>query len=112
MSDAYIPNTRDATIAWFGRNPAGNWRQHCCRCNDDTPLTEAARVYGDLYVAEPAPEGHVAPSDVCDVCGVTLLALSQSCQAEHDAQQARWARGPVTGLVEYGITAFPRCRIY
>lgn len=111
MSETYIPNARDAVVAYFGRNARGNLRCYCVRCNDESPLTNASKIYGDLYVAL-GDRDRAYDEDRCDVCGVTLLQLSQMCQAEHDEQQARWARGPITDLVEYGVRTSPRCRIY
>ena len=106
MSEPYIPNAREAVIAYFGRDTRGNLRCYCVTCNDASPLASAHKVYGDLI----ADETH--GNEACDGCGVELLKLSQLCQAEHDAQQAKWAKQPITALVEYGIAAFPRCRIY
>ena len=99
-------------IAYFGGTPDNRWRCYCVRCHDVTPLRDAAKVYGDLYVAEPASEGRMDDGEECDMCGVRLLDLSRSCQREHDEQQARWARLPIVALVEYGVSAGPRCRIY
>lgn len=110
--EAYIPSARDATVAYAGWTPDRRYRCYCVRCHDDTPLTDAARVYGDLYVAEPSPLGSVDDGERCDRCDVALLDLSRQCQADHDAQQARFARQPVHALVEYGIPAAIRCRVY
>lgn len=112
MSEAYIPSARDATIAYFGGTPDGRWRCYCVRCHDENPLREPARVYGDGYIAEPARESRTGEGEECDLCGVSLAWLGEQCQREHDEQQARWARGHVTALVEYGIPTAPRCRIY
>ena len=111
MSAAYIPSARDAVIAYFGRNHLGFLRCYCVRCNDLTPLASADRIYGDLYVPT-GPDGRAEDSQECDACGVQLLDLSRACQAEHDAQQAEWARGPVTHVVEMGMVGAVRCRIY
>ena len=117
MGEAYIPNARDAVVAYFGRNASGNLRCHCVRCNDAAPLTDANAVYGDLDQPEPLTNGRGSygswdTCDQCEVCWASLLELSRACQREHDEQQARWARGPVTDLVEYGTRTSPRCRIY
>ena len=111
MSETYIPSARDSVMGYFGRGAHGYWRQKCVCCNDAEPLTEAHKVYGDLYVSD-GPLGRMSETDACDVCGVTFLSLSQRCQREHDEQQARFARLPCVGLLEYGILAAPRCRIY
>ncbi len=117
MSEAYIPNARDAVIAYFGRNPAGNLRCYCVTCNDAEPLTDANKVYGDLNYAEPLAHGKGSydswdTCDQCEVCWVSLLSLSQSCQREHDEQQARFRRGPITYVVEMGMPGAIRCRVY
>jgi hypothetical protein len=116
-NEQYIPRARDAVVAYFGRNTAGNLRVHCITCCDEHPLTDPRKVYGDLD--QPGPLTHGRGSygsddtcDQCEVCWTSLLKLSQMCQAEHDEQQARWSKGPITHLVEYGVTAAPRCRIY
>lgn len=117
--DAYIPNAHDATVGWFGRAASGSLRCYCITCNDKHPLasygpggtTGPDRIYGDLYVAS-GERNRVDEGEACDACGVTFLALSEMCQREHDEQQARWAREPVTALVEYGVRAGVRCRIY
>lgn len=110
--EKYIPSARDAVIAFFGRNAVGHLRCYCATCNDTAPLSNAAKVYGDLYVAT----GEVSRIDEggeCDACGVALLSLSQSCQREHDEQQTRWARmARPSVLIEYGVPAFIRCRVY
>ena len=111
MSASYIPSARDATIAYFGRNPHGFLRCYCVTCNDSSPLTDAHRVYGDLYVPT-GPNGRAEDGQECDACGVQLLDLSRRCQADHDAQQREWARGPVTHVVEMGMVGSVRCRIY
>ncbi len=117
MTERYIPTARDAVIAYFGRNPAGNLRCYCVMCNDAEPLAQASAVYGDPGASEPASlaVGHWGSADTCEACeacGVSLRALSRRCQEEHDAQQARWARGPITHVVEMGMVGAVRCRIY
>jgi len=119
MTEAYIPNARDATVGFFGRTSGGVLRCYCVTCNDKSPLGSYGpggtigpdRIYGDIYVPT-GEHNRVADDERCDSCGVTFLTLSEMCQREHDEQQARWARGPVTALVEYGIRAGVRCRIY
>ena len=116
-NEVYIPNARDAVIAYFGRNASGNLRCYCVTCNDKSPLTDAHKVYGDLDFAEPLTNGRGSydswdTCDQCEVCWTSLLKLSQMCQREHDEQQARFARGPTLALVEYGVTAAIRCRVY
>jgi hypothetical protein len=108
---SYIPNASQATVGYFGRNHGGNLRAYCVKCNDTQQLAEAARIYGDLYVAS-GPLETMAPEDECDECGVTFLSLSQACQAEHEAQQAEWSRQPITHVVEMGMVGDVRCRIY
>lgn len=104
MSETYVPTPRDAVIAYFGRNEAGNLRCYCVRCNEAAPLTEPSKIYGDLSYDT---------SDQCESCLASLLALSQACQREHDEQQARWARTSApTVLIEYGIPAAIQCRVY
>lgn len=117
MTEQYISNARDAVVAYFGRNPAGNLRCYCVRCNDAEPLSDAAKVYGDLDTPEPLSlaVGHwgtVDTCEACDACSVSLRELSRRCQAEHDEQQARWARAPITHVVEMGMLGMVRCRIY
>lgn len=119
MTEAYIPNARDATVGLFGRNSSGLLRAHCVTCNDRDPLqAEIQRIYGDLYVQdtgrENSPHGidRMNSDGRCDLCKVTFLSLSERCQAEHDDQQARWARLPVTHVVEMGMIGAVRCRIY
>lgn len=108
---SYIPSARDAVVGYFGRNPAGNLRAYCVCCNESEPLQDAARVYGDLYVST-GPLGSLEADEVCDGCGTAFLVLSEACQAEHDAQQAEWARGPLTHVVEMGMVGQVRCRVY
>jgi len=117
MSEQYIPNARDAVIAYFGRNQAGNLRCYCVRCNDSEPLTDAVKVYGDLDQPEPLTHGRGSygswdTCDQCEVCWTSLLELSRRCQAEHDEQQKRFARGPITHVVEMGMVGAIRCRVY
>ena len=118
MSDEkYIPSARDAVVAYFGRNTAGNLRCHCVRCCDEHPLTDASKVYGDTDQPEPMTHGRGSygswdTCDQCEVCWTSLRQLSRMCQAEHDEQQARWARGPITHVVEMGVPGMVRCRIY
>lgn len=117
MSETYIPNARDAVIAYFGRNASGNLRCYCVRCNDESPLTDARPVYGDLNYPEPLAHGRGSydswdTCDQCEVCWTSLRSLSESCQREHDEQQARFARGPITHVVEMGMVGQVRCRIY
>lgn len=105
--EKYIPSARDAVVGYFGRTSSGNLRAQCVTCNDKYPLTDTRPIYGDLYVSD-------GPSvdRSCDTCSVTFLALSEQCQREHDDQQARWARLPVTHVVEMGMVGAVRCRIY
>lgn len=117
MNEPYVPSARDAVVAYFGRNLSGNLRCYCVRCNDSEPLTDASKVYGDLD--QPGPLTHGRGSygsddtcDQCEVCWVSLLELSQRCQVEHDEQQARFARGPITHVVEMGMVGAIRCRVY
>lgn len=113
MTDEYIPSARNAIVAYFGRNAAGNLRTHCNSCIDKGHvLTDASKIHGDLYI--PTGDRSLAEEDeCCEVCGVALLALSRSCQQEHDEQQARWARASrVDHLLEYGIAGAVRCRVY
>ena len=117
VSETYIPNARDAVIAYFGRNHTGNLRCYCVRCNDAEPLTDASKVYGDLDQPEPLTNGRGSygswdTCDQCEVCWVSLLSLSQSCQQEHDEQQERFRRGPITHVIEMGMTGAIRCRVY
>lgn len=111
MSETYVPGARDAVVAYFGRDARRNLRCYCVRCNDAAPLTDASKVYGDLYVSEGDVES-MPDEDVCDACGVALLELSRMCQREHDEQQARWARKSITHVVEMGMVGDVRCRIY
>jgi hypothetical protein len=115
--EEYIPSARDAVVAYFGRNARGNLRCYCVRCNDTDPLTDAHKVYGDCSAPEPTSlaVGHWGSDDTCEACeacGIALVALSKACQSEHDAQQARWARLPITHVVEMGMVGAVRCRIY
>lgn len=117
-AESYIPNARDAVIARFGRTSYGLLRCYCNACHDADPLapesglTEPARVYGDLYVAI-GSESRMGDEECCASCGVSLLGLSQRCQADHDDQQARWARiARPTVLLEYGLQSSIRCRVY
>lgn len=117
MNEAYIPNARDAVVAYFGRNNAGNFRCYCVTCNDKSPLTDAAKIYGDCDQPEPMTYGRGSygsddTCDQCESCWTSLLSLSQRCQQEHNDQQARWARGPITHVVEMGMVGAVRCRIY
>ena len=111
MSETYIPSARDSIVGYFGTTSWGAYRSYCVCCNDKTPLGNPAKIYGDLYVAS-GPHSTVEHDDTCDVCGVTFLALSQSCQQEHVDQQAHFARLPVLALVEYGTPYAIRCRVY
>lgn len=112
QSDVYIPTARDAVIGRFGRNAARNLRAHCNACLDEHPLTDSSPIYGDLQPpAGPAFMAEHEPS--CEVCGITFLSLSESCQREHDEQQYQWSRTSATHvLIEYGIPAMIRCRVY
>lgn len=112
--EPYIPNARDAVVAFCGWTDEGTYRAYCVTCHDKTPLKEHERgkIYGDLYVSE-GPLDRVDDGDRCDRCGVTFLSLSQRCQAEHDEQQRQWARySRPTVLIEYGIPGAIRCRVY
>lgn len=111
MTETYIPSARDTIIAYHGRSPAGGWRTRCVTCMEIESLAHASPVYGDLYVPD-GPDGRVPEGEECEMCGSSLLAISRCAQDEHDAQQARFARLPVTHLVEYGIPGAVRCRIY
>ena len=111
MSETYIPNARDAVIAYFGTTSWGAYRVRCVVCCDADPLANPAKVYGDLFVPS-GPENRAEDAETCEACGVSLLSLSQSCQREHDEQQARFARGPITHVVEMGMTGAIRCRVY
>jgi hypothetical protein len=92
------------------------------RCNDKEPLTGvrtgevASKIYGDLYVTNGGDldqnRDPIGPDGRCEVCGITFLALSESCQREHDEQQIRFSRIPVQYLDEMGMRAGVRCRIY
>lgn len=101
MSERYIPHACDAVIAYCD----ATGRVHCVACCDRLSLEMPAdhRVYGDI---------HDSTESNCDTCGQSLLSLSLSCEREHDEQQARFAKGPVTHLVEMGMIGMVRCRIY
>ena len=106
MKDEYIPNARDATVGYFGRNAHGWFRSYCVCCNDAEPLTEATRIYG-------GKPGTGEVEGECDVCRVTFENLSERCQQEHDEQQARWAReSRVEYVIEMGAVSGIRCRVY
>lgn len=114
--EEYIPSARDAIVGYFGRTASGVLRSYCVTCNDKLPLGGydghgPDRVYGDLYVASGRLD-RMTEDGACDECGVTFLSLSESCQREHDEQQTRWARGPITHVVEMGMVGAVRCRIY
>lgn len=117
-TEEYIPSARDATVGYFGRDSLGRCRAQCVTCCDTAPLTDTQRIYGDLYVSDCTgltavwPHCRANSDGACDACSVTFLSLSESCQREHDEQQARWARGPVTHVVEMGMVGAVRCRIY
>lgn len=111
MDEIYIPNARNSVIGLFGRNSHGWFRAKCVCCNDECPLTDSDKIYGDLYVAS-GPRNRAEPEDCCDICGVAFIALSEQCQAEHDAQQLRFARQPIHVAIEYGIQTAIRCRVY
>lgn len=116
-AEEYIPSARDAIVGYFGRNSSRNLRSLCVTCNDRHPLTDTSRIYGDLYVSDgpdlgPGTIDRMSPDGRCDICGVTFLSLSEQCQREHDEQQARWSRLPVTHVVEMGMVGAVRCRIY
>lgn len=100
-ADKYIPNARDAVVGYCDK--LGYVR--CVTCCDrlGTEMRRGHEVYGDLVDTT---------ESACDSCGVTFLALSESCQREHDEQQAKWARGPITHVVEMGMVGAVRCRIY
>jgi hypothetical protein len=115
--EKYIPSARDAVMGYFGRDPSGHLRQQCVTCCDAAPLTDSSRIYGDLYVSDgpdlgPGTIDLMNSDGACDMCGVTFLSLSEQCQREHDEQQSRWARLPVTHVVEMGMVGAVRCRIY
>jgi hypothetical protein len=118
-TEAYIPSARDATVGFYGHTGYGT-RARCVRCNDKNPLIDDAhrqRIYGDLYCsqAEYCDQWHIDRIEACcacEMCGATFLALSRQCQREHDEQQARWVRGPITHVVEMGMPGAVRCRIY
>ena len=108
----YIPSARDAVVARFGRSEAGCLRCFCVYCLDaGHTLTDVHDVYGDLYVPT-GPDGRADDDQTCDVCSLSLLTISQAFQRDHDAQQAAWARQPVTHVVEMGMVGAVRCRIY
>lgn len=113
----YVPAARDAAIGYMGTNEGGRRSTfRCMTCVDAAPLAHAERHFGhDHRHFARIETGEMDDcADACDRCGVTTLDLSQRCQAEHEAQQERWerlARGVLT-LVEYGVTANPRCRVY
>jgi hypothetical protein len=111
MTEKYIPNARDQIIAYFGRNEAGNLRMYCTPCRSKHPLTDEHKVWGDRYVStgdiDRADEG-----DRCDVCGITLAELSIDAQAQHDDQQERFRRCPITHVIEMGMVGAIRCRVY
>jgi len=117
--EPYKASARVSTVAYFGRNAGARLlRTHCVTCCDDHPLTSddgtgpPHRVYGDLFVPD-GPEGSVPDDERCDICNVSILALSQMCQAEHEEQQARWARTiPVHTVEEMGCVSAIRCRVY
>lgn len=122
MSDeeTYTPSARDAVIAYFGRNAQGNLRQFCVRCNDVAPLTGDEcragphKIHGDLITDGDLTQ-RVEDGEACDCYGVTFLQLSTMCQQEHDEQQARWSRKSKADsnvLIEYGVRALIRCRVY
>jgi hypothetical protein len=116
-TEEYIPNARDATMGFYGQTGYG-YRARCVRCHDKHPLvSNVQRIYGDLYCSEAkeCDAWHIDRVDAgyaCELCGVTFQALSEQCQREHDEQQARWARLPVTHVVEMGMVGAVRCRIY
>jgi hypothetical protein len=122
--ELYIPAARDAVIAYFGRPAHGGagLRTHCNTCiaaghalHGYDGRAEPDKVHGDLLTARSdGRDGDMLPdTEACDVCDVLLSTISAQCQAEHDAQQARWARiARPTVLIEYGIPAFIRCRVY
>lgn len=120
-TEKYIPSARDTTFGRFGRDSYGFLRQHCNNCHDKHPLagydgrTEPDRIIGERDLDSMGTDqnsGSVDVTDACDVCGVLFIEIAKQCQREHDEQQARWAKQPVTALVEYGIPAGVRCRIY
>jgi len=115
--EEYIPSARDAVVGYFGRNSSGNLRWQCVTCNDKHPLTDTSRIYGDLYVSGgpdlgPGSTDRIDDLRRCDTCSVTFLSLSEQCQRDHDDQQSRWAKLPVTHVVEMGMIGAVRCRIY
>lgn len=70
-------------------------------------LIDAADWTGEIRRHDPA-----CSDPECSTCGVSILALSARCQREHEDQQARWARARVGVIVEYGVQAELRCRVY
>lgn len=100
-TETYVPHARDAVVARTNRLGV----VACVTCLDRRPdptLTEP--VYGDLHPTD--------PNEYCAGCGTTLLSLSESCEREHQEQQARWAKGPITHVIEMGVVGPVRCRIY
>ena len=105
QADEYIPNAREAVIGYFGGNHNNACRERCVKCSDVEPLTDPRPVYGGYSDDEVPYE--------CDHCGISFGTLSAMCQAEHDEQQARWAReSRVEYVIEMGATAAIRCRVY
>jgi hypothetical protein len=101
--EQHIPPASGAVMGFFGRNESGYFRSKCVTCNDKAPLTDTSRIWGDRW------HDH---GDACDVCGVSFFTLSVQCQAEHDAQQRRFASQANTMLNEYGIVSRALCRIF
>lgn len=99
--EQYIASARDSIIAYCDRLGY----VHCVTCCDKLNLTRdpSYRVYGDTYDTS---------GSRCDHCYIPLASLSESCQREHDEQQDRWSRLPVTHVVEMGMVSAIRCRVY
>jgi hypothetical protein len=119
--EEYIPHARDSVVGRFGRTPWGVFRSYCNRClasgsecHGYDGRTESDRVFGDMMTSWSNGSGDMLPdSEECDACRVPLATLAAQCEAEHRLQQARWARSSApTVLVEYGIPAMVRCRVY
>lgn len=126
-SETYVGPSRGSVIGYVGTTAAGRvCTFRCVVCSDASPLRgdhgrpAPERFYGEDHrefarlFDEQASRGGADwyLGEACDSCRATTLDLSMRCHAEHDAQQARWSRGPVLALVEYGIPAGVRCRVY
>ncbi len=103
MSD-YIGTARETIVGIFGRNTAGNHREHCGACDLADPLTDTSPIYGGKPGEVPG---------ACDVCRVTWESLSARAQADHDRQQQEWSReSRVDTLIEMGVSSPCRWRVY